>query len=43
MKKLLAILAIAVLMVASLSGSGYASMANAYADVPEAMPAQPAE
>ena len=43
MKKILALVALAALMIASLGTSGFASMANAYADVPEAMPAQPVE
>ncbi len=43
MKKILAILALAALMISSLGQGGFASMANIYTDVESALPALPAE
>ena len=43
MKKVLAILVLAALMVASLGKGGVSSMANAYTDFEGALPALPAE
>ena len=43
MKKVLAILALAALMMAGLGKGGISSMANAYTEVDSALPALPAE
>lgn len=41
MKKVLVVLALAVLMIASIGKGGFSSMANGYTDIPGALPALP--
>jgi len=43
MKKILAVLVLVAIMIASMGKGGFASMANYYTDVEGALPAQPAE